>query len=261
MLCFVYFLTADRDVARPHADMFDQQTKMEILLSDLLHDATLRFRNHETGDFKPVCEWDGVTCNDNSDVIQISWYRKGIDDGSMCFDLLPETITIFDITECSVEGTLRASALPRGIESFNAACNRLFGTIAFAELPAKIEIFNVINNGFTGTIDFEHLPEALEYFFLEKNAFEGSAVLSLLPQRLCLIDCAYNQLTGSLNLTNLPESLHTLRLHYNQFQGNVVVHKAFNVSTLLRGNGALQVVNEAGEPVESDKVQIPAKST
>ena len=259
MLCFVHFLTADRDVARPHADMFDQQTKMEILLSDLLHDATLRFRSSDSSDFKPVCEWDGVTCDAHGEVTYVDWYGTGIDGGSMCLDYLPESITQINITRCNLEGTITAAKLPHSIKSFFVRRNRLRGTIAFAELPMNMQRLHLSNNEFSGTIDFEHLPGALEYLSINHNAFSGSAALTRLPQGIRLIDCSFNKLSGQLNLVSLPVSMGSLSLNSNEFAGDVIMNDALRTKVNLRENGDLEVVDEAGKEILSSYIEFTKK--
>ena len=251
MLCFL----ADDRVGRLHAELFDQQTKMEILLSDVLHGATLRFRDRDTGDFKPACQWDGVICNEDGDVTMVDFFMKGIDEGSMSLDFLPETLESIDITDCLVEGTITAAKFPHSLTSLIVSNNHLSGAVAFEEVHDNMQALYLNNNEFSGTVDFEHLPEALRYLLLEKNAFEGSVVLTRLPRGMCLLNCSFNKLSGSLNLSSLPVPLQTLQLNHNQLSGQVIVN-TLGIRVGLRGNRSLEVVDETGEKTHSSFVHL-----
>ena len=132
----------------------------------------------------PGCEWDFVSCNEQGDVINITWIFIGLQ-GSLCWEYLPKQLMILSLTG-----------------------NHLKGEIPLSDMPYDLEFINMGENEFGGSIELQHLPPTLEYLYLHDNLFDCQIKFTLLPKSLLELVLHKNgKLRGELDVSLLPESL------------------------------------------------------
>ena len=198
-------LSADfSPLGRLNADMLDDQTRMEILVSGSGPQHAFRPFTDEHGEYKDKCTWDGVECDDSGSVIEIVWnpYMWPAQ-GTVTFDHLPRKLIVFE--SCNDDG--------RDI--------RVSGTLSTSLLPPSMRVFCLQKESFSGTLDLQSLPDSLENFDVHANNFSGEIDLTALPKALLDLDLSRNNLSGSINFEKLPESLESLHLDNNAFEGSV----------------------------------------
>ena len=122
----------------------------------------------------PVCEWDGVNCNKQDEVIRISWCSQGL------------------------RGALHWQHLPRSVRSLNIFNNLLSGTVDFSALPLGLVHLWVDSNAFSGELHFEHLPPNIRVLALSDCDFSGFVDF------LCLQHSSLAQLGSSFSIKDNP---------------------------------------------------------
>ena len=63
----------------------------------------------------PACEWDGVMCREEGEVIRIAWHAR------------------------ELSGTLHWDSIPRSVKKMDLSSNELSGCINFASLPLDLK--------------------------------------------------------------------------------------------------------------------------
>ena len=96
----------------------------EYQLARLLADANNLHKSWSTE--APACEWNGVECNDDEEVIYVTWDVSRIS-GSLRFIYLPHTLESFLVYNNDLSGLVPLDQLPLGSR------NLVFRTINFKE--------------------------------------------------------------------------------------------------------------------------------
>ena len=231
--------TADICAGRVNLSTMSDQTRMELLLSDITAKSKA-FSQNDEGDYKPVCDWDGVECDDDGNVTAIRWddmyqdytYLPNLT-GTLHLEFLPEFVLVFllqnDGTDSVAEGTLNTAKLPVNLDIFTLRGQKFDGSVDLTIFPHKIREIDLAWNKFTGEINLEKLPPQIEAIHLSGNLFHGTVNLMELPAGLRSLELERNKLIGTLNLQALPAGLEILRMDDNVFSGSV------DLSNLPRG--------------------------
>ena len=148
----------------------------------------------------PACEWFGVKCNDNSQIVEICW------DGD---------------ENQILRGIIYFQHLPQTLLRFSGERHAMRGLVSLRELPLNLEVFDLTINNFQGELDLSSLPQSMKALILGQNAFRGEICLTNLPSHLEKLDLRCNDLSGCPDLTALPASLQILNLGINKFSGIV----------------------------------------
>ena len=125
----------------------------------------------------PACKWHGIQCNEEGEVISISWLYCNLC-GELSWKYLPPTLFISSLYD-----------------------NKLCGNVPFSSLPKKLDLINLSQNRFSGEPNLRDLPPLLTYLDIGYNHFEGHVDLDSLPVLLTDLYLASNQgLEGILDL-------------------------------------------------------------
>ena len=198
-----------------HHSLADQQ-HMELFIVDTDWNTQLRFQD-ESGDPLDICDWDGVKCNADGRVTQVSFWRVLC--GTVHFAHIPPLCKTFYATENRMQGTLQVEGFPNTLKCFNVSRCRLSGRIDLAALPASLTLFSVATNGFSGSCELRYLPPNMLLLDLERNQFSGIVDLVSLPPTLQVLSLQHNAFTGGIRLDALPQNLRKLYIQFNAFSG------------------------------------------
>ena len=222
-MCSVIFLcAADPSLGRFDLSSLSDQARMELMLADTSYviTASLLMAN---GDFKDVCSWKYITCDDEGHVVDFRCnctFDENI--GTLRLDCMPEKLKTCRVESLLCSGTLDTSALPVSLESLILSKTGFSGSVAFEDLPQEILALNLMESDFEGSISLHRLPQKLKYLSLARNNFSGSVRFDNLPRSLTYADLSENKLTGELNFAScaLPPKLRILLVSNNAFSGS-----------------------------------------
>ena len=212
----------DPSAGRVDYQSLPDQALMELLVQDLKH-----LKNPfiaESGDFKDIKDWMGVTCDADGHVIRLYFfYRTTFKHATINLDFLPPRLVRVSFSSCWFHGTLDTRKLPAHLEDFCAPRNQLKGTVDFTTLPSTLTHLNIGENRFVGDISLEALPPALYELSIGTNRFTGKVKVDDLPASLELLDVSYNdQLRGDLFEAKPNGNLY-VRCNSNNFTGSLVM--------------------------------------
>ena len=134
----------------------------------------------------PACEWDNVKCDDEGEVIDISWSYQGLL-GTLHWEHLPRSVKFLDVSYNQLSGTLEFSALPPGLEKLWVHYNLFSGEVYFEHLPTGISVLNISRCDFSGFVDLsclQHssLAKAASGFDIRNNPkLQGSVPRNIVP--------------------------------------------------------------------------------
>ena len=208
-------ITADTSLARCNPSDLNDQTRMEIVISDFKETWKHRFLD-ANGDFINVCQWRGVRCNPRGDVTQVAWEFAGIH-SEIKLSMLPENLTLLNLYSSQIRGELDLSAVPRNFRHAYLGCNLFDSTVQLDTLPASLEWLFANDNRLHGTLSLTQLPRRLQKMDFSVNMFVGTVDLRSLPDSLEELILSQNSLQGVPNLNALPKRLTILRLQKNSF--------------------------------------------
>ena len=244
-------LTADGPIFRVDSDSMNDQTRMEIFISDMPASFQRRFQD-ESQNFHDKCAWAAVRCDEDGNVVKISWgdvYAPV--PGRIILDHLPPRLHTLNISNredmlatAKLSGTVETTRLPDGLWKIYLDNNLLEGTFDFRRLPLHLMILScssnrflgsahldalppdltdldISENAFMGSLVFDNMPKALRRLVLASNAFSGVLAFSGLPAELMVLDVSSNRLSGSVDLWSLPRGLWKLDLWENEFRGDL----------------------------------------
>ena len=200
-------------------------------------------------DSTPVCEWGGVVCDDEANVLGINWTPYSDPLGELNWDALPMTVRTLRIggqpasprhfsgrihtpelpqrlltfyaSYCNFDGEIEWNSLPPTLYEFSVTRNTLSGKLTLTSLPLSLKVLHLGENKFTGEIDLTHLPPRLAILWAYDNALSGEISLTRLPPQFLSLRLQDNALRGPLDLTALPATLSVLHLQRNAFVGVV----------------------------------------
>ena len=171
-----------------------------------------------------VCEWGGLTCDEEKQVIRISWEGMKLK-GTLSWKNLPPTLTVLQLGIYNfgneLTGSVETSLLPVDLQMLRIDSNLFFGHLSLAELPPALLHLSVSFNQFSHNLDTSRLPLSLRRLRLSHNAFHGPLCLSSLPPGLKLLQATNNHFAGELMLGSLPPRLGILHLQFNSFVGHL----------------------------------------
>ena len=112
-------LCSEEGLGRVDITSMTHQTLMELLIEKMSDDHRQEFHD-KSGEFQDVCEWDGVECDNDENVVKIGWDKRFEDEFEMQFQWLPPTVEKFNADTSSLEGSLDTRALPQSLKEFSA---------------------------------------------------------------------------------------------------------------------------------------------
>ena len=226
-MLFLLSLDINQSLGRFGIDELSQQDRMELLVSNFHPSEYNRLDiKNLSGEFREMCQWSSIDCNDEKDVIGIGWFSKLRQGGTIDFTFLPPTLERIGMGIC-----------------------KLHGTLACGSLPQPLHIFALFNNYLSGSLNLPALPRKMRTMLLWKNNFSGEIDLSRLPPELYELSLENNALTGNLDLLRLPRSLARLALGENLFTGEVTVIPRLDCEISLDCNQGIRVVDVNGDVV------------
>ena len=214
-----------------------EQAIMELLVAQTPFKAELC---DDSGSFKDIDEWDGVSRGPEGNVEAIEWANK--DCSGIDFRWLPLHLSDLELSDCPIGGSLPAftveleklclqdcglsgtvqwEALPHSLQWLYLDENDLSGEISFAHFGCAATAIDLSNNALTGGIDLRALPENLKTLTLCNNELSGYLDLTHLPTHMQHINLASNAFTGEVDLTALPHGLRDIRLSKNALSGTI----------------------------------------
>ena len=203
-------------LGRADPQMLSQQAQMELLVAGI-HD-TDKFQDAQ-GNFLDVADWPGVHATDG--VIDAIEWLFILGNGSLCFEWLPKTLTVFNVYTNELVGTIDLCSLPANLTHFLVHHNHLSGSADLRNLPKNLTDLWLMENMMSGSLDLTSLPETLENLRCESNQFSGSIDVTKLPKSIKAVVLNDNALSGSLILSILPQCLISLLLARNYFSGKI----------------------------------------
>ena len=129
--------------------MLSQQELMELFIFGLNKPEKICGSRDDPND---VCEWEGITCNDDGEVKRFLWVSK----------------------QQNGTGTLGFEFLPCSMKAVSMFLNALSGTIQLADLPEKMEELSLSFNQLTGSLDLDGLPATVRELDLSRNKFTAN---------------------------------------------------------------------------------------
>ena len=239
------------------SDFSTQQSLMELVIEN----TRLAWSNwrDENGNYNDMCEWAGVTCNEDGDVININWGVKNFLDEQPKLQWLPSTVQSILLYNSRQKGSLDAAKLPKDLRRGSFSGNDYEGSFDFSSLPPGLKSLDLNDNRLTGSVDLKCLPEPMTVLLLLRNHFSGSIELDGLPKGMQMLNIAENSLTGEFTLKNLPQALEVLQLNDNAFEFEEVVAVALPPTLKcldLRNNDIARIVDEKGEEVTRDFLHL-----
>ena len=215
-------VAADPSLGRFDFDSLSDQTRMELLIGDLKE--TLRYKIlTDDGDFKDVCDWEGVQCNSAGNVTQVEMISHASPENGETLNLvyMPPLITNFAFAMVGASGSIDTQALPAGLKIlYVTQTERMSGPIETKHLPRGLTELDLELNAFDGGFDLTVLPPALEWLNVHSNNFSGSVNLSRLPAMLKTLYLGANQLSGELDFSSLTDSIEDIGVLENNFAGS-----------------------------------------
>ncbi len=213
-------------VSCEHPDMTSVVRLLSSSLHGWIHEGTNDDPDSETEGWAKdcdICNWYGITCNDDNRVIKIDLSANGLAQKiSLGFDDLPFLEEI-DLSNNELNGALPNLDLMDSLKSINLSNNSFYSTlpISWTEKP-KLEFIDLHNNILTGAIPHEYGSIAtLKHIDLSNNNLFGTIPFNAQANpNLEYINLFRNSFTG-----NLPPdigdmmTLEYLNLSTNLFEG------------------------------------------
>jgi len=187
--------------------LLSSEMSMKRLVEDLeLHDPSGRKRKDKKfPKKKPVCSWEGVSCNLEHEILRIGWAYSGLR-GNISWSFFPSTVADINLRSNALRGEIISSALPEGLVELSLANNLFSGPLDLAKLPKTIQHLNVGGNKLSQASGFCELPEQIREIHLEDNSLRGTLDLSTLPASLKFMNLSENAYEGILNLTEVIQA-------------------------------------------------------
>ena len=161
------FSFIDPTLGRLDYESLSDQACLELVIQNLEEFTKKKYQN-TSGHYLDVCDWCGVQCDGNSNVIDFAWRE-------------------------SFSGTLSLEFLPKGINAFLMATpednnlQRSNGKLNTKILPKNLKQFR-LHQYFTGEVDLQSLSPNLEIFSVAHNKLLGSCNLKALPVGLQILN-------------------------------------------------------------------------
>ena len=128
---------------------------MELLIGGFKE--TLRYQIlTDDGDFKDVCDWEGVQCNSAGYVTKVVMVSYASPENGETLNLvyMPPLVTTFSFAMVDACGSLDTQALPAGLVILSVSqTERMSGPIETAYVPRGITELDLYGNAFDGELD------------------------------------------------------------------------------------------------------------
>jgi len=175
---------------------------------------------------EPVCEWEGITCDQNQHVIEINLQNNNLS-GTIPVDLVNlKNLVKLDLSENFLYGKIPENLyLLKNLKTLNLGYNHLSG-----EIPDTFFQFEQLETLFLNVNQFQGMiPESISEMrtltglYINNNQFSGvfpDGILNL--NELITLDISHNHFSGEIpeNLTSLSH-LQKLSIASNQFEGSM----------------------------------------
>ncbi|KAJ1270061.1 hypothetical protein BS78_06G025700 [Paspalum vaginatum] len=216
-----------------------EQEKASLLqfLAGLSQDSGLAKSWHEDGD---CCEWEGVTCNRNKTVIEVSLPSRGLEGR-----ITPSLGNLAGLEHLNLSYDSLSDGLPlellssSSIVALDVSFNQLSGDLH--ELPSSthsqsLQVLNISSNLFMGQFSSTTWKGMQNLIALNasNNSFTGQ-----IPSHFCnispshtVLELSYNELSGSIppGLGNCS-MLRVLKADHNNLSGTLP-NELFNITSL-----------------------------
>ena len=212
----VYFACVDDGIGKFDRSMLSQQDLMELFIFGLNKPEKICGSRADPAD---VCEWEGITCNDDGEVEKFHWGLKQ-EAGTIGFEFLPWSMKTLRMFMNALSGTIQLADLPEKVDKLSLSCNQLTGSLDLDGLPATVRTLSLSQNKFTGDISLEKLPKCLKQLELSQNQLSRTICLTCLPPALEVMCLYMNNFEGSLDFARLPKSIRKMDLEENRFSAN-----------------------------------------
>ena len=220
-MLFTAIATLTQDApSRFNLGSLSAQQRMELFLSDFSEKDIEFLKEEESGDFKDLCKWRGVECEDQV-IKKVSWGQAFECDDETKVDLavIPATVTTFQVEYNNLCGEFRAESLPQEIVRFDISGNHFTGSVVTSSLPRSLVFFFAVNCKLSGHFDFLSLPSDIQVIALSQNDLSGVFYHRGLPKALSHVYLQGNKFEGSIDVYALPASLVWLDLRENPITG------------------------------------------
>ena len=220
------FLSVDPSLGRIDYSLMSDQALMEMLIEGFDDESKKTYQDSH-GMYLDVCEWSGISCDDDERVVEIT-LDSGSITGSLELCYVPPKVNDLSIRswgKSELTGSVNLARLPDGMEYVSLCNNRLAGKIDLTCLPDGMQKLSLENNQFTGEIDLTQLPHEMYALYLHDNQLTGEIDLTQLSSEMECLHLHNNQLTGEIDLTHLPGQMQSLYLHNNQLTGSLVIRR------------------------------------
>jgi Leucine-rich repeat (LRR) protein/sugar lactone lactonase YvrE len=166
------------------------------------------------------CSWEGIICNGDGYVTNISLYSNQL------AGTLPDLSALTELLYVSLSGNQLTGSLPdlsasTKLHTLAVNHNQLSGTLPDLSALTQLKTLYLYDNQFTGSIPDLSTLTKLEDIRLYTNQLTGAMPnLSALTQ-LQFLSFGNNKLTGTIPDLSALTQLQNLRLYSNQFTGSI----------------------------------------
>ncbi|XP_022858073.1 receptor-like protein 2 isoform X1 [Olea europaea var. sylvestris] len=208
-------------------------SSVQVLSCDMLdHDSLLSFYEHISSPppASPLncCKWEGITCNSESRVTQLSLPGKGLSGTITPFLGNLSFLSHINLSHNHFSGSLPVTLFRtlNHLESLDLSFNFLSGWFSDTTMPISIQIIDLSSNRFNGLIDYSnffHRASSLISFNISNNKFMGP-----LPSSLCItsslvkmLDFSMNKFSGNISQGSIGRcsKLEVFRAGFNSLSG------------------------------------------
>ena len=239
---------SDERLGRFEYENTTDQAKMEALIQNVKNKEIFYDAN---GQFLPMCEWVGVTCDEieppgqgdedggnpagsdvemedaddmfeeppTEEVVGIRWIDQL--EGGLNLEWIPPAVTDFEVNNMNVTDDCDLSRLPAELYTLTLRGVKFHKRVCLDTLPADLNALILSGGKHKGTVETALLPPSLEILNIEGNKFTGTFDFGSLPRAMLLLSIGRNAFHGTICLHNLPPFLKELSIFGNEFGGTI----------------------------------------
>ena len=118
----------------------------------------------------PACDWEGVTCDETHNVVELEWKGFGLS-GAFQWSSLPNSLLLLNLS----------SAYNRDVDGLYKYKKGEIPYVRFSLLPRALLELLLIDLGISGSLEVNDLPPTLRVLDLSENNLQGSVNFTGLP--------------------------------------------------------------------------------